>query len=401
MKSNSVIPMLALITVLTSACGEIRKIQPAEGDAPALAQAAAASTAICSGAYSDTIGGTPVTINLTPSSDPLTGVTTLSGTMLFGSFTLGMGGFVDSSNRCFVWTWYNNLPPIGSGVLAGKVTETTSAGGATTATFDFGGGQSRGGIFNQVVFPNMQKNASPGATVPPSASTATVSYAGAYTGVFLGNASTIILTQTNGPFGTTLSGTLTLNQANLTLNVGGFVDANNDAYILAWYNNFSNFGSGVVAGKLTRSTNGGVATGTFDFGGGQSSAGIYNQIVLSNFAGPVPSTPVSYAGTYNGPITFSTGGTGDATLNVTQTGSNLTVTVSSPYFDTVTLAGTVSGNNTVTVIVPANSGCGGTINVSAALSGTALTINGAYPAINSGTCVLLGGTVSGTFTRTG
>ena len=395
MKKNIFFPMLALITMLTSSCGEFD--MPAR-DAGVIVQAAA-DTAICSGTYSNTISGVPVTINLTRNTDSLTDVTSVSGTMLYGNYTLGMGGGVDSSGNCFVWTWYNNLPSVGSGMLAGKVTETTDSGGSTTATFDFGGGQSTGGIYNQVVFPNMLKTASTGATSPPSASPATVSYAGTYAGSFLGDTSTIILTQTNDASGTALSGTLTLGQSNITLYVGGFVDVNNNAFVWAAFNNFTNFGSGVVAGKLTTTTIGGSITGTFDFGGGQSTGGIYNQIVLSDFTYSGSSTPVSYAGTYSGTMTFSNGGTGAVTLVIAQSGSTLTITVSSPYFSTVDIVGTVSGN-TVTLIVPASSGCGGTANVSAQLSTTTLAISGSYPAINSGTCVLRAGNISGTFTKT-
>ena len=400
MKKNGFLAIWVLIMMLTSSCGEILDMPPANRDAPVFAQPTSADPAICSGTYSNTIGGTPVTISLARSADSSTGVTSLSGMLLYGSYNLNLGGFVDSSNRCFVWTWFNNRSDIASGVLAGKVTETTSSNGTTSADFDFGGGQGTAGIINQVVLSNMQKTDSTSLTTPPGASAATASYAGAYTGAFLGDTGTIILTQTDGASGTTLSGTLTLNPLfNLTLNLGGFVDANNRAFLWAWFNNFTNLGSLVLAGTLTTATNSGVTTGTFDFGGGQSTAGIINQIVMSNFTGPVPSTPVSYAGTYSGTFTFSTGGIGAATLNVTQAGSNLAITVSSPYFATVTLSGIVNGS-TVTVIVPANSGCGGTINVRAPLSGTALTITGSYPAINAGTCVLRGGTVSGTFTKT-
>lgn len=402
MKKNGVLAMLALIMMLTSSCGPMFDMPPARTDTPIFAQAAMDNTAICSGTYSNTIGGTPVTINLTPSTDSSTGVITLSGTLLYGSYTLGLGGFVDSSNNCFVWTWYNNHLDIGSGALAGKVTETTGSNGVTTATFDFGGGQGTTGIYGETILPNLQKTASAGTTTPPSATAATASYAGDYTGSFLGNTSTIILTQTNGASGTTLSGTLTLNQSNITLNVGGFVDANNNAFVWAWYNNFSNLGSGVVAGKLTTATSNGTTTGTFDFGGGQNTGGIFNQIVLSNFTNSGSSTPVSYAGTYSGTLTSYSGANLSATLSVTQTGSSLAITVSSPSFTTMNLSGTVSGN-TVTMIIPSITGgnrCGGSTNVTASLSGTTLTINHTYPTINTATCFVPGGTVSGTFTKT-
>ena len=84
---------------------------------------------------------------------------------------------------------------------------------------------------------------------PPNAAPATVSYAGAYTE---GNLS-LVLTQTNQPSGSMLSGTVTYNTT--TFSAGGFVDATNRAYLWVWGNSVA------VAGRATNTGSGVVRVG--------------------------------------------------------------------------------------------------------------------------------------------
>ena len=230
----------------------------------------------CVGTYSTSLSGTPITITLNQITYP--GMKSLSGNLLLGNTTFNVSGFIDSRDNCFVWVWYNNLSGVGSGVLAGKLTETTT-NGVTTGTFDFGGGQNSNNRFEQIVFTNMQKTDATSPATIARAGVATESYSGTYSATLSGSPLTVSLTQADGSSGTMLEGELLVN--GITLTVGGFVDANNQAYVMAWFIDNQSIGSGVLGGKLTRPQGDGATTTSVDFGGGQTSGGLIGRIRLA------------------------------------------------------------------------------------------------------------------------
>ena len=92
-----------------------------------------ASTANFAGTYTTT----GLTITLTQSG------TTLSGTFTAGSLSGTMGGFVADNGSAYIYVRYDTSGA--SGVLAGSLSLT-----GTNASFNFGGGQSSGGIISEV-----------------------------------------------------------------------------------------------------------------------------------------------------------------------------------------------------------------------------------------------------------
>lgn len=237
----------------------------------------AAPNVPCTGTYVQTYGNISMTAILNRSTDKAGAVNLTGSLQLAPNIIFGLVGVVDSGNNCFVSAWGNNLPVYGSMILAGKLTETTN-NGVVTGTFDFGGGAGTGGLINQIVLSDMQKTATDGTPVIPTAGAASnFSYGGTY----FNNILSIPLAQSNTSYGSVLTGSFLLSSPRFSGYVGGFVDSSNKAFVMAYWRDIPTIGSGIMAGSLELGTDSsGTPTGTFNFGGGQSTSGRISPAIL-------------------------------------------------------------------------------------------------------------------------